>query len=210
MLVISGKAVMTVQIEKENSNKIKVTLQPLDLREMNISIENLKPNSPQLNRFLYEIMEKVREETGFNPYNGQIVVEAVPRNEGIVLTVTRLEPAAAPTAKAAIKKGKFKAVVKKQNEAKTVFFFDVFDDLCRALTMLSENTLKKSDYYSMGKSNILVICGAERMEKYILKEYASSFKNSIVFESHLKEYAKHIAGGDKLVSMAKGIAEIQD
>ena len=65
---------MTVQIEKENSNKIKVTLQPLDLREMNISIENLKPNSPQLNRFLYEIMEKVREETGFNPYNGQIVV----------------------------------------------------------------------------------------------------------------------------------------
>lgn len=201
---------MTVQIEKESANKIRVILKPLDLREMNINIERLKPNSPQLNRFLYEIMERVREETGFNPYNGQIVVEAVPRDEGIVLTVTRLVPSETPTAKTAIKKGKFKAVVKKHSESKTAFFFELFDDLCKALTMLDESTLRKADYYSMGTSNILVVCGAAKQEKYILKEYASSFKNSVIFESHLKEYAKHIAGGDKLVSMAKGIAQIQD
>ena len=201
---------MTVQIEKESANKIRVILKPLDLREMNINIESLKPNSPQLNRFLYEIMERVREETGFNPYNGQIVVEAVPRDEGIVLTVTRLVPSETPTAKTAIKKGKFKAVVKKHSESKTAFFFELFDDLCKALTMLNESTLRKADYYSMGKSNVLVVCGVAKQEKYILKEYASSFKNSVIFESHLKEYAKHIAGGDELVSMAKGIAQIQD
>ena len=201
---------MTVQIEKENANKIRVILKPLDLREMNINIENLKPNSPQLNRFLYEIMERVREETGFNPYNGQIVVEAVPRDEGIVLTVTRLVPPDTPTAKSAVKKGKFRAVTKKHSESKTAFFFDAFEDLCKELTMLSESTLKKSDYYSMGKSNILVICGAAKREKYILKEYASEFKNGIIFESHLKEYAKHVAGGDKLVSMAEGISGMRD
>ena len=199
-----------MQIEKESSNKIKVILQSTDLREMNISVENLRPNSPQLNRFLYEIMERVREETGFNPYSGQIVVEAVPGNGGVVLTVTRLGKPERTLNKAALKNGSFKAVIKKHSKTKTAYCFDSFDDLCKVLTILDKDTLNKSDYYKMDNKNILVLCGASAQEKYILKEYSSCFKNGIIFESYLSEHGKHVAGGDSLVSMADGISKLLD
>ena len=35
-------------------------------------------------------METIREETGFNPYNGQVVVEATPSQDGISILVKRL------------------------------------------------------------------------------------------------------------------------
>ena len=79
-----------MKIEKIEANKIKVSLSELDLIDMNINVKSLTPDSPRLHNFLYEIMEKVKAETGFNPYSGQVVVEATPHDDGITLTVTKL------------------------------------------------------------------------------------------------------------------------
>lgn len=195
-----------MQIEKEDSNRIKIILKPVDLREMNVSVESLKPNSPQLHNFLFEIMERIREETGFNPYSGQVMVEALPVGESIVLTVTRIserKEADKP------KTRKVRAVINRPFARRTVFVFESFDDLCAALIRLNSDTLKESDYYRNNDKNILVVGAVSIKERYLLKEYCEYFRNGSITDSYLKEHAKHVAGGEKLISMAQGISELE-
>lgn len=199
---------MKVQIEKEDSNKIRVILRPIDLREMNVSVESLKPDSPQLHSFLYEIMERVRAETGFNPYSGQIMVEALPIGEGMVLNVTRIMPPKKATADSSLNIKRVKAVLKESGQRRTAFVFDSFDDLCNALTVLNKETLIRSDYYKLNSKNILLVSGALFQEKSVLKEYSVSYKTGRMIDSYMSEHGKHIAGGERLVSMADGISRL--
>lgn len=63
-----------MRIEKLNKDKIKVTLTTAELINLDIDVKRLSPDSKELHTFLFHIMETIREETGFNPYNGQVVV----------------------------------------------------------------------------------------------------------------------------------------
>ena len=73
-----------MRIEKLNKDKIKVTLTTAELINLDIDVKRLSPDSKELHTFLFHIMETIREETGFNPYNGQVVVEATPSQDGIL------------------------------------------------------------------------------------------------------------------------------
>ena len=79
-----------MRIEKLNKDKIKVTLTTAELINLDIDVKRLSPDSKELHTFLFHIMETIREETGFNPYNGQVVVEATPSQDGISILVKRL------------------------------------------------------------------------------------------------------------------------
>ena len=79
-----------MRIEKLNKDKIKVTLTTAELINLDIDVKRLSPDSKELQTFLFHIMETIREETGFNPYNGQVVVEATPSQDGISILVKRL------------------------------------------------------------------------------------------------------------------------
>ncbi len=197
---------MAVQIEKESQNKIKITLKPVDLQRMNVTVESLKPDSPQLHNFLHEIMERVQEETGFNPYSGKIMVEAMPMGENMLLTVTRISV----QNKISIgeKPKRIRAVANKTYQRHTAFSFDNFENFCKALTSLNKETVKNSDYYILDKSNVLLVGGLSDTERYILNEYSDLSKCNGIIDSYLKEHAKHISGGETLVSMAEGIKRI--
>ena len=67
-----------MKIEKIDSNHIKITVDSLDFDIFNIELSSLTPDSPQLHTFLFSMMQQAQHETGFNPYNGQILIEAVP------------------------------------------------------------------------------------------------------------------------------------
>ena len=60
-----------MRIEKLNKDKIKVTLTTAELINLDIDVKRLSPDSKELHTFLFHIMETIREETGFNPYNGR-------------------------------------------------------------------------------------------------------------------------------------------
>ena len=79
-----------MRIEKLNNDKIKVTLTTRDLTSLDVKIEQLRPDSRELHLFIFKIMERIQKETGFNPYNGQIVVEAMPEKDGIAIMVSKL------------------------------------------------------------------------------------------------------------------------
>ena len=81
-----------MRIERlEGNRKIRVRLTSDDLTDMNINVAMLHPDSPELQRFLFRIMEQIKRETGFRTAGGKIMVEAAPVNGGVVLTVTRLD-----------------------------------------------------------------------------------------------------------------------
>lgn len=195
-----------MRIEKLEFNKIKVTVFPVDLNDMNISIKSLRPDSPQLHTFLFNIMEKVKKETGFNPYNGKIVVEAFPNGDCVELTVTKLtEPR--EVKKTAHKPGNVKAVLKKQ-PSKILYSFKCFEDLCKCLMVLSDNLHSDSAYYTIEGNHILSLpdTGAEQL--YILREFALQRDRGKLCDSFLSEHATLVAKGERLSNMAKEIVKL--
>ena len=197
-----------MQIEKETSNKIKIILKAIDLEEMNVSVESLQKSSPELHDFLHEIMERIQKETGFNPYDGQIMVEAFPFGEGIILTVTRLLQTKKTPPIDTKKIKRVRAVPRDSSQKNTAYGFASFDDFCKAMTLLNKKTLKSCEYFKLKKTDILLTGFLPLADRCILKEYSSLTKKSSVMQSYLKEHANFIASGDELICMAKGISQL--
>lgn len=82
-----------MKIKKLSSDLIAVFLSDQDIIEYDIDINGKIPPSDELHKFLFEIMEAVRKETGFDPYHGgQVVVEASPTDTGLNLLISKVKP----------------------------------------------------------------------------------------------------------------------
>lgn len=197
-----------MRIEKVELNKIKVTVFPFDLHNMNMNIGSLKPDSPQLHSFLYKVMEKVKKETGFNPYSGQIVVEASPVGECIILTVTKIINKDNQQPKK-VRPSKITAVSKKKTSNKHLYYFFDFEDFCKAITNLSESTIQSSTYYQLKDCHVLLVTSQAENEHILLCEFASQHihQNNLA-ESFICEHSLKIISSDELVKMSKGICDL--
>ena len=204
-----------MRIEKIEFNKIKVTVSKMELSNMNINIKNLKPDSPVLHNFLFRIMERVKKETDFNPYTGQIVVEALPTNDSIVLTVTKIseeKPTSKVITKDNIKTKKIRAVVKEKKSADiSVFYFNDFETLCQAIIHLSHTAIKSASYYKSENYHALTIQDPSHKDILILKEFTDNFElNNALAEHFLQEHCVLTISGDELINMADGISRLYD
>ena len=52
-----------MKIERLDSNQIKVVITEADLKKLDTSVDELRPNSLELHTFLFKIMEQVKIET---------------------------------------------------------------------------------------------------------------------------------------------------
>lgn len=195
-----------MKIERLENNKIKVTIFPVDLIDMNMSIKSLRPDSPELHNFLSDIMEKIKEETGFNPYSKRTVVEASPVGDCMILTVTKVEDKKESRNKDSIKK--VRAVLKNKNIKKSVYFFEEFDDMCEAISQMSEETLMNSECYKIEGKFAFAATLEKTTEMGIMREFSSGFDVHSLASDFLDEHAKVIARGESLVKMARGIKDL--
>lgn len=198
-----------MKIEKLNKDRIKVSLSSTDLYELDIDVKKLSPNSQELHSFLFQIMETIREETGFNPYNGQVVVEATPSTEGMDIMVSRVSGKKRKITKQEFSKiTSVKAKVKKNAET-AIFFFKDFDDLCMAIKMADKEALMMSSLYKIGDTYCFTIKNDTLYKKCIamMREYSSSISGRTFHLAHLKEHGKLIASGHKLSEMAENLRQ---
>ena len=195
-----------MRIEKLECNKIKVTVFPVDLIDMNINMKSLRPDSPQLHSFLSGIMEKIKEETGFNPYSGRTVVEASPIGDCIVLTVTKMSDDD-DNFKISNKR-KIRAVLKKKKTENSVYFFESFDDMCGAICLLSNNTLSASSLYKIDNKFALSVLEMKESEGVMVSEFSSGNDCHTLAGDFLFEHAELVASGEKLITMADGIRNL--
>lgn len=189
-----------MKIERIETNKIKVTLSSLDLVDMNVTVKSLTPTSPILTGFLHEVMERVIEKTGFNPYDGQVMVEATPEEDGIVLVVTKLT--AEKPKKKKIKNVKVSVRKKNLSTYKFSEFLDVIN-LFRATKpedFISGSLYEynKNFYITIPKNTVINIC-----------EFALENTNSSLDENFFSEHGELHVKGEDLVRMAKGIKNLK-
>ncbi len=87
---LTGPGVINLRIKKISKDEVVVYLSIGDLELFDLSPDSFEPKSVDLHRFLFILMETVREETGFDPYDGQVVVEAARVDGGIHLSISKV------------------------------------------------------------------------------------------------------------------------
>ena len=80
-----------MNIRKMPRGGIGVFLSDDDLEQYGIDTETERPQSMELHRMLFDVMENVRKQTDFDPYNGgQVVVEAMVVPGGMDLHINKI------------------------------------------------------------------------------------------------------------------------
>lgn len=186
-----------MKIIRLEQDKIKVILSESDLMDMNIDIESLAPNSPELSVFLRTVIDEVKRETGFSMENGQVTVEATTYCGGIVLMLS----------KARLKeKSKIKGVRVSGKKESTIFEFFDFDDLSGMLLNTEKRYILAMRLYSYKNRFYLAI--PKNSVPFLVYEFSLSSKKSAVSESVLAEYGTFLADGNRLFCMVKGLKKI--
>lgn len=182
-----------MKIVRLTPDKVRVFLTVTDLYDMKIDTELLTPDSPQLSLFLYEILEAVKEETGFSMAEGQVVAEAIPKEGGIVLELSHLTEHEQKPAK----------LIKKDS---IIFEITGFEALCGMLKNIqTAHLLNMRLYFCDGNYYVAV---PKKRVPAIIYEYALKSRKSNVAESKVAEYGRLVAGGYRLMCMAAALKKI--
>lgn len=184
-----------MKIVRLEQDRIKVVLSDIDLKNMNISLGSLSPDSPELNLFLYEVMDAVKAETGFSAEQGQVLVEATQEADGIVLMLSRSSKA----------KSRGAGIIRKNEYA--VFEFLSFENLSGMLQNVSPAYLLNMRLYSYNDKFYLAV--PRRRIPILIYEYSFKNRKSSVVESVLSEYGSLLAGGYKLMCMSIGLKKLK-
>lgn len=186
-----------MKIIRLEQDRIKVILSENDLIDMDIDIENLVPNSPELSGFLRTVMETVRRETGFSIDGGQVMVEATTYCGGIVLMLSRTK----------VKdKSKIKGVKVAGKKESVIFEFCDFDDLAGMLLNAEKRYILTMRLYRYKDSFYVAI--PKNSIPFLMYEFSLNRKKSAVSESILAEYGHLLADGNKLFCMADRLKKI--
>lgn len=193
-----------MNIEIIGKDRIKVMLSEAEMQERNLTNEVLVNKSEMLNSFLFEVMEEIREKTEFNPYNGQVVVEAIRGNEGLMLLISKAEREKrklTPEDKEKIRNAK--PVVKKKKTLKQIYIFENFENLCSAVIRLEDRSFEKSSMYRIGKFFYFHLVQDEGFFKSsaVLSEYCSRKANSDMI-SYIEEHSDLVFNGSDLKKMS--------
>lgn len=193
-----------MRIERIEGNKrIKVLLTESDLAEMNINVNTLRPESPELHGFIFKVMDYISRETGFNAKSGQIVVEASPSKEGVVLTVTKIRGEQSSSAIAARKNVRVKSAV---SSKKRLYRFLDFDSLSSYMTLANSEVFAGGQLFEYNNAYFLSVSSSDNM----LAEFAAKIPSSIGSgERFFAEHGSLIAENEQLVNMASEIKKLK-
>jgi adapter protein MecA 1/2 len=187
-----------MKFEKLNENKIRITLTIQDLAEKEIDFHVFMSNSAEAQDVLLDMLEQAKKETGFDPEDYNLKVEAlVMADTNFIFTITKLPP----EEKSKISKRKF--TVKRKNivpsSTQAVYCFSSFDDFNDFLVFLSKNTL--FNYKKLAKSITLY----EYKEKYylLMNNINTEFIDKIKFYTCITEFAKCVTNSKVFASKLK-------
>lgn len=197
-----------MKIKQIDLNKVQVTITAMDLMTFDMDIESLKPDSPALHTFLFDIMDKIQSETTFNPNNGQIIIEASQTGEeAIMLTVTKVVKRKDVSKQEKMRRFKnAKPQIKKPKEKNYIYAITAFGDMTSLLSKLDPAVLQSGCLYAFEKQYFLSLqLAPEDACHHVLREYSSDTDTSDFADVFLREHGRIIAEKTELVSLAAGI-----
>lgn len=177
-----------MKFEKLSENKIRITLSIQDLAEKEIDFHVFMSNSIESQDILLDMLEEAKKETGFDPENYNLKIEALAMADtSFVFTITK----EVPDEKTKHPKKKFTIKRKSLNPSSTqaVYAFSNFDDYCSFLQFLQESNLLE-DITHIADSIVLY----EYNEKYylLMNGIHSEAVNKLRFYTAITEFAKYV------------------
>ena len=185
-----------MKFEKLSENKIRITLSIQDLAEKEIDFHVFMSNSIESQDILLDMLEQAKKETGFDPENYNLKIEALAMADtSFVFTITK----EVPEEKTKLSKKKFTIKRKSLNPSSTqaVYAFSNFDDYCSFLHFLQESNLL-NDIVHIADSVLLY----QYKEKYylLMNGIHSEVVNKLRFYTAITEFAKYITNSKVFVS----------
>lgn len=224
-----------MQIRKISKNEINVFVSDRELMGYNINADGEKmPESAELHKFLFELMDTVYVETGFDPYGGQVVVEATPLRNGMNFTISKIgrkkqmtKAEFANVKSVRVKSARIKSVDKLSDEeiydivdkiagkgfkrkrklpSKGSFLFGKYTDLEKALSVLASQSLIGCGLYRNGGRYVLITdFDSNSVEYNCLSEFSQRIIKSDAAINTVKEMWSPVAAGDELADMSEQI-----
>lgn len=211
-----------MRIRKISRDKIVVQLTDTDLEYFAPDFKEHKPQAADLHEFLYEVMELVQTETGFDPYNGgQVVVEATTSPGGMCLIISKIHN------KKSLTRDEFSKIKnirvrkktgysdrgtqpvckhKKRDCENTVFVFESFEDFEEAIVNLNDVDFSDNSLYrNKDRYALITRSGITEREYNLLSEYAQKTIRNDVIAYSICESWKKICENEALSQMAKNI-----
>ena len=224
-----------MRIKKISSDEVTVYLSRQDLEYFDFHVDGGVPREGELNNFLFELMEVVHNETGFDPYTGgQVMVEAVHSQSGMKLNISRVSVGKRQKLTRA-QFGRVKSISVKSEEAKIrdnlaklahdlmlnsqnsakrqaseTFVFGSFDDMELALCSAELEDIIKCVLYRSGDRYAIVARTRSGSRLYnTLSEFADIFCGGDVLAADINEGWIEVAGGEKLKAMAEAVRSMR-
>lgn len=177
-----------MKFEKINENKIRITLTIQDLTEKEIDFHVFMSNSIESQDILLDMLEEAKKETGFDPENYNLKIEALAMADtNFIFTITK----EVPEEKTKLSKKKFTVRRKTLSPSSTqaIYSFNTFDDFCCFLQFLKESRLLE---------NVALIADSTTLYQYKGKYYLlmdsihSEIINKLKFYTSITEFAKYV------------------
>lgn len=175
-----------MKIERLAPNKVRVFVTEYDLLDMKMDAKSITPDSPKLSVFLHKVLEEVKTETGFSIDGGQVIAEAFPKADGIILEFSRVKEAAPKT--------------------NVLFEITGFEALSEMLKNISPTYLLNMRLY-LCDDNFYVAVPKRRIPA-IIYEYSLKNRKAAAAESKIAECGRLIAGGYRLMCMASALKKM--
>lgn len=228
-----------LRIKKISRDAVMVYLTHQDLEYFDFDPEKRMPEAADLHRLLYEVMEFVQSETDFDPYGGQVIVEASPSSHGLSLSISKLKTGK----KHRMTREEFKRIksirvkdedcgglthddiielieglgieeaIRRRLEKKSeceVFFFDSFENLESALCMVPDEVTRECALYRH-EGRYALITEIRRGSRYanLISEFAEKSANTLIIRNDVREGWQKVAEKDALSEMASAMRNMQ-
>ena len=210
-----------------------------DLEYFNFKTENGIPEEKEINEFLFDLMELVHNETGFDPYKGgRVMVEAIHSEHGMRLNIcriggrsgkklTREQFERVKNVRAAKRSSSEKLSVEEYDElvsllrdigqlrdavssSKETFVINGFTSMEAALCKLPDEELANCVLYrSDARYAIVSENSVGSRLRHILGEYADHYHGGDVLADDIDEGWEELVRGGKLIEMAQALRRMQ-
>lgn len=175
-------------LEQIDEERLLIALSSEDMDILDLTFNQLSWKNNYSRQVIKKILKRAENEIGFFVGNNQLMIEAIPQNNGCVVLITLL-------AKDNAARKKFKI---KENIKAYLFKFNTLDNLLSAIERLYKNkfsTLKNSAFENDKKYYILIYCkGCLSPELLtLLTEYCDPKDNKSLSLGQILENGKLIA-----------------
>ena len=185
-----------MKFEKLSENKIRITLSIQDLAEKEIDFHIFMSNSIESQDILLDMLEQAKKETGFDPENYNLKIEALAMADtSFVFTITK----EVPDEKTKLSKKKFIIKRKSLNPSSTqaVYLFSTFDDYGSFLCFLQESKLLDDIAHIADNISLYQYNGKYYL---LMNGIHSEVVNKLRFYTGITEFAKYVTNSKVYVS----------